>query len=120
MLRGTGGLLEGENHLVRLGEEVIVGRSRHCDFSLKKTRTYLLEDSRERIREDPDFLRISRKHVRVAFVNEGMVEVESLGTNGVLVDGKRVDRLMITDLATHTYTVNMGGGHTFDIRRGDA
>jgi FHA domain len=120
VLRGTGGLLDGESHLVRLGEEVTVGRSRHCDFSLKKTKAYLLADDRESIREDPGFLRISRKHIRVAFVNEGMVEVEILGQNGVQVDGKRVDRVVLTDLETRSHAVNMGGGHTFEIRRGAA
>jgi hypothetical protein len=109
-------LLDGEQCSVRLGETVFVGRSRHCSFSLKKTRAFLLGEDRERIRKDEGFRRVSRKHVRIAFLNRTMVEVENLSPNGLHVDGKRVDQLVLTDVADRPHRVDLGGGHTFEIR----
>ena len=119
MLKGTGGLFEGENCPVRLGETVIVGRSRHCDFSLKKTRAFLLAEDREPILDDVGFRKVSRRHVRVSFVNEAMVEVENLSPNGLRIDGNRVDRLLLLDVPLRTYAVDLGGGHAFEICWGD-
>jgi hypothetical protein len=118
VLRGTGGLFEGESHPVALGETVRVGRSRHCDFSLKKTRAYLLAEDRAPLREAREFRRISRKHVRISFVNESTVEIENLGRNGLRVDGKHVDRLVV-DVRERPRRVDLGGGVTFEIRRGE-
>ena len=117
-LCGTGGLFEGETRAVALGETVRVGRSRHCDFSLKKTRAYLLAEDREPIREAREFRRISRRHVRIAFVSEGTVEIENLGRNGLRVDGKRIDRLVVADIRERPRRVDLGGGVTFEVRWG--
>jgi pSer/pThr/pTyr-binding forkhead associated (FHA) protein len=114
-LKGTGGLLAGEFRRVRLGETVIVGRSRHCDFSLKKTRGYLLAEDRRPIEESEGFRKVSRRHVRISFVNRTMVEIENLSQNGVRVDGQRVDRLTLLDVAEKPHRVDLGGGHTFEI-----
>jgi pSer/pThr/pTyr-binding forkhead associated (FHA) protein len=118
-LRGVGGLLDGEVRTVRVGESVVVGRSRHCDFSLKKTRAFLLAGDRARIRDDPRFRRVSRRHVRISFVNEAMVEVEDLSRNGTLMDGRRVDRRLLLDVAVRKYRVDLGGGHAFEICWGE-
>jgi pSer/pThr/pTyr-binding forkhead associated (FHA) protein len=114
-LRGTGGLLAGEVRRVRLGETVIVGRSRHCGFSLKKTKAFLLAEDREPLLRDPGFRKVSRQHVRISFVNRGMVEIENLSRNGVRVDGKRIDRLVLLDVAERPHRVDLGGGNEFEM-----
>ncbi len=115
LLRGTGGLFEGETLPICLGETVIVGRSRHCGFSLKKTKAFLLADDREPLRRATEFRRISRRHVRISYVNRETVEIENLSVNGVRVDGKGVDRLVAVDIRERPRTVDLGGGVTFEI-----
>jgi len=115
ILRGTGGLFEGETHRVCLGETVVVGRSRHCGFSLKKTKAYLLAEDREPLRQAREFRRISRRHVRIAYVNPETVEIENLSVNGLKVDGKGVDRIVAVDIRQRPRTVDLGRGVTFEI-----
>ncbi len=118
-LKGTSGLLDGEVCPVQLGQSVTVGRSRHCDFSLKKTKRFLLGTDRRAILAGEAFRSVSRQHLRVSFVNETMVELVNLGRNGTIVDGKRIDRLVILDLPLRSRSVDLGGNETLEVHWGD-
>lgn len=109
-LRGTGELGTGENLKISLGETVVCGRSRHCDWSLKRTPTYLKAENgeREEITNSMTFRSTSRQHVRIAFLAPDMVDIENLSNNGTLVDGNLVDRIVLKDCATATHTIQLG------------
>ncbi len=118
-LRGVSGLLSGETYPVRLGQTVVVGRSRFADFSLKKTKHFLLHPDRRSIANGEAFRSVSRRHLRVSFVNEAMVEIVNMGKNGTEVDGKRIDRLVVLDLPIRSREVDLGGDQRFEIAWGD-
>lgn len=108
-LSGRDGLTQGESLKISLGEVVVVGRSRVCDLSLKKTPRYLCDDDeRARIRASLPFRATSRRHVRLAYLSPDVVEVVNLSPNGTLVDGFRVDRVLLTDVRTATHELRLG------------
>jgi pSer/pThr/pTyr-binding forkhead associated (FHA) protein len=108
-LAGRDGLTEGESLKICVGETVVVGRSRACDLSLKKTPRYLCDDGeRARIQASLPFRATSRRHVRLTYLAPDVVEVENLSPNGTLVDGFRVDRVLLTDVRTATHELRLG------------
>jgi pSer/pThr/pTyr-binding forkhead associated (FHA) protein len=110
LLRGVEGIGAGETIKVNLGETVFAGRSRRCQYSLKKTPGYLLAEdgSRERIRESLAFRCTSRRHCRITYLSPDVVEVENLSPNGTLVDGHRVDRVLLQDVRRTPHRVRLG------------
>lgn len=113
-LVGTAGYVEGETHVVELGDQKVIGRSRACDISLRKTLKWLksgkLETEAER-----EFRSVSRRHAAVRFLTDGKVQVESLGRNGTFLDGVRVEQVTIRDLPKRTYVLRLGPVETFRI-----
>lgn len=109
-LRGTGTLGDGENLKLSLGETVVCGRSRHCDWSLKRTPAYLKADgdAREEIKQSVAFRSVSRQHVRIAFLAPDMVDIENLSSNGTFVDGSRIDRVVLKDCETRAHAIQLG------------
>ena len=109
-LRGTGDLGEGETLKLSMGETIVVGRSRHCDWSLKRTPAYLTSTGKRRkaIKESLAFRSVSRQHVRISFLAPDMVDIENLSSNGTLVDGDRVDRLVLKDCEVQSHTIQLG------------
>lgn len=119
-LEGQGPLGEGLNLQVRLGESVLLGRSRHCQWSLKTTPTWLRSqaDAREKIRRTLGWKATSRRHCRVTYLAPDLVEVFNLSSNGTLVDGHRVDRLVLTDGGEADHEIRLGlNGESLILRR---
>lgn len=110
VLRAQDPAVQGETLRLALGETVVCGRSRQCGWSLKRTLPYLedRDGSRERLRSSIGFTSVSRRHCRISFLAPDLVEVENLSTNGTLVDGRPVDRRMLTDCRLRTHTVQLG------------
>jgi pSer/pThr/pTyr-binding forkhead associated (FHA) protein len=110
LLRGREGVAAGERLKVSLGETVYVGRSRSCQFSLKKTPAFLRDrdGARRRIRSMLGYRSTSRRHVRIAYLAEDLVEIENLSRNGTLVDGHRVDRLFLRDARRERHEIRLG------------
>jgi pSer/pThr/pTyr-binding forkhead associated (FHA) protein len=110
LLRAKDPAIEGETVRVTLGETVTCGRSRRCHWSLKRTVPYLenRNGARERLEESLAFRSVSRRHCRIAFLALDMVEVENLSSNGTLVDGRPVDRLVLLDCRTRAHTLQLG------------
>ena len=109
-LRGLGSLAKGQHVKLCLGETIIVGRSRHCDWSLRRAPTYLMgdRDARTAIKNDLAFNSVSRRHVRLSYVAPDMVEVKNLSGNGTLVDGKLVDKIVLTDVRSRKHRIQLG------------
>jgi pSer/pThr/pTyr-binding forkhead associated (FHA) protein len=109
-LAGRDGLTQGETLKISLGESVVVGRSRTCDLSLKKTPRYLrdADGERARIQASLPFRATSRRHVRLSYVAPDVVEVENLSPNGTFVDGHLVDRRLLTDVRVATHEIRLG------------
>lgn len=110
LLRARDESVQGETLRITLGMSVIVGRSRSCEWSLKRTVPYLEdpEGARTRIRESLAFRSVSRRHCRISFLAPDLVEIENLATNGTLVNGRPVDRLMLLDARVRTHVLQLG------------
>ena len=110
LLRARDGATQGETLRITLGMSIVAGRSRGCEWSLKRTLPYLEDPdgARGKMREALSFRSVSRHHCRVSFLAPDMVEVVNLATNGTLVDGRKVDRLMLLDARLRTHTILLG------------
>jgi hypothetical protein len=120
-LRGLGEAVDGQTLKVSLGESVVCGRSRFCQWSLKRTPLYLKTQGRKRdeLRDSLAWRSTSRRHVRVTYVSADMVEVENLSPNGTMVDGHRVDRIVLTDCRTKSHAIQLGPkGITLELAPG--
>ena len=93
VLIGTAGIVQGESFVLAPGIAVVIGRSRSCDISLRRTAGYIKApaDSRD---TDHDFNTVSRRHARVE-VTEAVVRIEDLSTNGTFVNGRRVESVLL-------------------------
>ncbi len=113
LLRGIGGLCEGEVFTVGYGETIIIGRSGSCDVSLKKCEKYLLLDPEQKDSEK-HFQTVSRKQVRLSFYNATSIEIEDLGSsNGTFLDGQQIDRVIINDIKECTHELLLGTREKF-------
>lgn len=107
MLRGLNGYFDGEVFLLDKGDEVVVGRSRACDFSIKGCRRYREAPSDVR-RNDRHLAGVSRRHFRINYCHESMIEIRDLSLNGTWVNDRRVRKLVISDLSQRRYEIRMG------------
>lgn len=110
LVRARDSRLQGETVQVALGARALLGRSKACTWSLKRTLPYLQADeaARARLREEPGFAAVSRRHCRISYLAPDLLEVENLSRNGTWVDGLRVERLLVTDLRARSHTVQLG------------
>jgi pSer/pThr/pTyr-binding forkhead associated (FHA) protein len=107
---GRSGLFAGESVKVSLGESVVIGRSRECQLSLKKTPRFLTdaEGERSRIRTSLAYRAVSRRHVRISYLSPDLVEIENLSPNGTLLDGHLVDRIVVGDVRRRAHEIRLG------------
>ncbi|MEE8105101.1 MAG: FHA domain-containing protein [Planctomycetota bacterium] len=108
ILVGIKGFLEGEHLILKLGESCVVGRSRKADISLKKARKFRERSDWPKLAKTERFLSVSRRHLRIHFLHPDLVEIEDLSKNGTLVDGRRVDRIGLTDVRTTPHEIRVG------------
>lgn len=114
VLMGIEGLVEGEVFRINAGEDVILGRSRSCDISLRKCFKYLALDPEDR-KDDRHFQTVSRKHLRLVFKDADQIELENLGANGSFVDGTKVDKVIITDIRFQPHEILLGTREKFRL-----
>jgi len=114
VLVGTDGFVQGEEYLVPFGSTVIVGRSRGCEFSLRRCKSWLALDPEQRNAEQ-DFQTVSRKHVRISYYDPGNIEIEDLSSNGTFLNGQRIRRIVITDLRERSYEILLGVRERFRL-----
>ena len=104
---GIDGMVEGETFRVPTGSQVVVGRSRSCDISLRKCLKYLSLDPEERQR-NKHFQTVSRQHLQVSVESPTHIELESLGANGTLLDTKPIEKITLTDLPERSHELVLG------------
>jgi len=108
VVRAVKGFLAGEERVLHVGDEIVVGRSRGADFSVRKARSLAeRKDCAEIVRSEP-FLSVSRRHVKIHFLHKDLVEVQDLSANGTYMDGKRIDCVALTDLREKSHTLALG------------
>lgn len=91
-VEGRGTILEGVRRHLERGQVLVVGRSRSCDISLRKTPGFLGHPDPVRLLASQPFNRVSRVHCEIHYLPDGRVEVRDLSRNGTWVDGERVAR----------------------------
>ena len=97
-LIGIEGLVKGEVFPLDSGNEIIVGRSRSCDISLRKLESYRNMDSDDRD-NDHDFNTVSRSHIRIQVVKENHVRFEDISTNGTYWNDQLITEPVDVDLS---------------------
>lgn len=108
LIRGIDGLLEGEERWLAVGEAIVIGRSRHVDFSTRRARCLEGREDAADVLKSNAFNAVSRRHVRIHYLHPNLVEIKDLSTNGTFLDGKRVDCVAVQDLATETHILALG------------
>lgn len=113
VLIGTAGIVQGESYMLKPGVAVVIGRSRSCDISLRRTAGYLkaAPESRD---TDHDFNTVSRRHVRVES-SGGRIRIEDLSTNGTFVNGDHLAGSVEIDLQAGVCALRLGTRESFDI-----
>jgi len=114
VLIGIRGVVQGELFPLAYGKAAVLGRSRSCDFSIRNCKRWV--EKEDAGQPTPETARtVSRKHVKVTYHNAGSIEIEDLSSNGTFVDGKRIDRVILTDLKETPHQIQLGGGEVFRL-----
>jgi pSer/pThr/pTyr-binding forkhead associated (FHA) protein len=98
LVEGRGGWFDGLRAVLEPGGVVVVGRSRSCHVSLRKSAAYREADDKAALVRSKEFNRISRIHCELTLVAPGKVEVRDLSSNGTWVQGSRVKGSVVADL----------------------
>jgi hypothetical protein len=113
-LVGTGGHVEGESFPLDFGKTLVVGRSRSADFSLRRiTRVASMSDDERE--NDQDLRTVSGKHFEITLYNVESIEIVNLSPNGTYVDGKLVDKIILTDVAEKPHEITIGAKEQFRL-----
>jgi pSer/pThr/pTyr-binding forkhead associated (FHA) protein len=113
VLIGTAGIVQGESFVLATGIAVVIGRSRSCDISLRRTAGYLKSPSDSRD-IDHDFNTVSRRHARVE-VGAAKARIEDLSTNGTFVNGDHLAGSIEVDLVNGVCALRLGTRESFDL-----
>ena len=113
-LRGIEGHVKGEEIKLEYGRTIVVGRSRSCDFSLRRIKGWLEKDQETR-EKDRAFRTVSGRHFEITMYNLGSIEVVNLSPNGTYVDGKRIDKTVIDDISEKSHEIKMGLDEKFEL-----
>ncbi len=109
-VRGHGGLLAGVSHTLARGETLVIGRSRSCDLSLRRTTAFCRREDAPALLDSRQFNRVSRIHCEIEFRADGQVQIRDLSRNGTLVDGVRVGRSHLMSVGPARVTVELVDG----------
>ena len=108
-IRGVRGFLQGEELLLKRGDEAVVGRSRSCDLSVRRSTRYLERADRSNVSASEAWRTVSRQHVRIAYHRPDHIVIEDLSANGAFLDGDRIEgKVNIFDLASHPHVLALG------------
>jgi len=113
VLIGTAGLVAGECYVLKEGADVVVGRSRACDISLRRTPGYLKAPAATRD-ADHDFNTVSRRHLRLQ-VHDSIVRLQDMSTNGTFCDDEQLHEAREVDLSGGAHIVRLGTRECFQM-----
>jgi len=115
VIRGMRGYLEGERFVLRVGEAMVIGRSRKADLSTRNAERLHGRADWKQLIHQPPFNTVSRRHVRIHFLHPGLVEIKDISSNGTFLDGNRIDCVAVTDLAENNHVLAVGAQERFEI-----
>jgi pSer/pThr/pTyr-binding forkhead associated (FHA) protein len=115
VLIGTAGFVVGECYVLDNGVDIVVGRSRSCDISLRKATAYLNAPPKARD-DDHDFNTVSRRHLRVQ-VKEATLHLQDLSTNGSFLNDEPINQGRDVDLSEGSYSLRLGTRESFRLTR---
>lgn len=115
VVKGLRGFLGGEEQRVKVGETLILGRSRRADLSTRRARKLKARPDWEKVIGTAAFLTVSRRHTRIEHVKPGVVEITDLSSNGTYLDGKLIARETVTDLKEKTHILSVGAQERFEL-----
>lgn len=115
VLIGTSGFVVGECYVLDDGLDIVVGRSRSCDISLRKAAAYLQAPAQARD-DDHDFNTVSRRHIRVQ-VKGDILSISDLSTNGSFINDEPINQKRDLDLNEGSYSVRLGTRESFRLTR---
>jgi pSer/pThr/pTyr-binding forkhead associated (FHA) protein len=113
VLIGTAGLAASEVFVLHDGADIVIGRSRSCDISLRRMAAYLKSPAEQRD-ADHDFNTVSRRHLRLQ-VHGNVVRLQDLSTNGTFCNEQPLEQSRECDLGTGTFTLRLGTRETFQM-----
>ncbi len=113
VLLGTAGMVDGECFVLQRLVDVVVGRSRSCDISLRRTTAYLKTPPAQRD-SDHDFNTVSRRHLKVQ-ITGSTANIQDLSTNGTFFNGEPMREPQKVDLAAGPCTVRLGTRESFQL-----
>ncbi len=102
---GRGGVLQGERRSLLAGAVLVVGRSRSCDLSLRRTRAFRTAERPAELLGAEPMRRVSRVHCEIGYLPDGRIEIRDLSQNGTYVDGRRIDRSHVVEPGAAPVTV---------------
>jgi pSer/pThr/pTyr-binding forkhead associated (FHA) protein len=115
VVRGLRGFLGGEEQRLKVGEALIIGRSRRAGLSTRRAKKLKARKDWERVIGTAAFLTVSRRHTRVEHVAPGVVEITDLSSNGTYLDGRPIARETLLDLAEKTHVLGVGSEERFEL-----
>ncbi len=113
-LKGIEGHVKGEEVKLEYGRTIVVGRSRSCDFSLRRIKAWQEKGAEER-EKDRSFKTVSGRHFEITMYNLGSIEIVNLSPNGTYVDGKRIDKMIVEDVSENSHEIKIGLGEKFEL-----
>lgn len=113
VLLGTAGMVDGECFMLERGMDIVVGRSRSCDVSLRRTAAYLKTPPAQRD-GDHDFNTVSRRHLKIT-ITGNTVAIQDLSTNGTFFNGEPMREPQKVDLTAGPCTVRLGTRESFQL-----
>jgi pSer/pThr/pTyr-binding forkhead associated (FHA) protein len=92
-----------------------------CDVSVART-DECLRLGKEALERHRSYRKISRKHFRICLIGPDQLEIEDLSTNGTLVNGHRVDKIVIAGFQTagRAVEIEFGAGELIVLTPGIA
>lgn len=115
VLLGTSGFVVGECYVLAEGADLVVGRSRSCDISLRRAAAYLKASPQSRD-DDHEFNTVSRRHLRLQLA-ASTLRINDLSTNGTFLNDEPVHQTREIDLATGSYSLRLGTRESFRVTR---
>ena len=108
VVKGMKGFLAGEEVVMKVGDRLVVGRSRSADLSVRRARRFVEREDIEFVMKSEAYLSVSRRHVQIHYMHPELIELRDLSSNGTFVDGKKIDCIGLTDLKQRSHIVALG------------
>lgn len=114
-LIGVNGWIAGECYALSPGDDIVLGRSRSCDISLRRAKTYLAKSRYDRD-NDHDFNTVSRRHLHLTVVDTSYIRLEDLSTNGTYVDEVLMSDALDVNARERLIQVRLGTRETIQVQ----